>query len=38
MAYNPICTLMAQTASQHGIAPRSISFKVALQVLEAFSR
>ena len=29
-------TIMAQTASQHEIAPRSISFKATLQVLEAF--
>jgi hypothetical protein len=27
---------MAQTASQEGIAPRSVSFKATLQVLDAF--
>ena len=31
-----IRTIMAQTASQHEIAPRSVSFKATLQVLEAF--
>ena len=36
LAYNLIRTVMAQAASQHGIAPRSISFKATLQVLEAF--
>ena len=36
LAYNLIRTIMAQAASQHGIAPRSISFKATLQVLEAF--
>ena len=36
MAYNLIHTIMAQTASQHGIAPRSIRFKATLQVLAAF--
>ncbi len=36
LAYNLIRTIMAQTASQEGIAPRSISFKATLQVLEAF--
>jgi hypothetical protein len=36
LAYNLIRTIMAQTASQHGIAPRTISFKATLQVLEAF--
>jgi hypothetical protein len=36
LAYNLIRTVMAQAASQHGIEPRSISFKGALQTLEAF--
>jgi hypothetical protein len=36
LAYNLNGTIMAQTASQEGIAPRSSSFKVTLQVLEAF--
>ena len=36
LAYNLIRTIMAQAASQHGIAPRTISFKATLQVLEAF--
>jgi Transposase DDE domain len=36
LAYNLIRTIMAQTASQHGITPRSISFKATLQVLAAF--
>ena len=36
MAYNLIRTITAQPASQHGIAPRSISFKATLQVLVAF--
>ncbi len=36
LAYNLIRTIMAQTASQEGIAPRSISFKATLQVLNAF--
>jgi hypothetical protein len=36
LAYNLIRTIMAQTASQEGIAPRSISFKATLQVLVAF--
>ncbi len=36
LAYNLIRKIMAQTASQHGIAPRSISFKATLQVLTAF--
>lgn len=33
---NLIRTVMAQSASRHGIAPRSISFKGSLQTLEAF--
>src|SRR3954447_7218992 len=36
LAYNLIRTVMAQAASRQGIEPRSISFKGALQTLEAF--
>jgi hypothetical protein len=36
LAYNLIRTLMAQAAEKHDIAPRSISFKGAVQSLEAF--
>jgi hypothetical protein len=36
LAYNLIRTTMAQAASQQGIDPRSISFKGAMQTLEAF--
>ena len=36
LAYNLIRTIMAQAASKHGIMPRTISFKGALQFLEAF--
>lgn len=36
LAYNLIRTIMAQAASQHGLEPRSISFKGAVQTLEAF--
>ena len=36
LAYNLIRTIMAQAATQHGIEPRSISFKGTLQTLEAF--
>lgn len=36
LAYNLIRTIMAQTASKHHIGPRTISFKGALQTLEAF--
>lgn len=36
LAYNLIRTVMAQAATKHGIEPRSISFKGALQTLEAF--
>jgi DDE family transposase len=36
LAYNLIRTVMAQAASGEGVPPRSISFKAALQVLEAF--
>jgi hypothetical protein len=36
LAYNLIRTIMAQAASKHSIEPRSISFKGAIQTLEAF--
>jgi hypothetical protein len=36
LAYNLIRTIMAQAAAKHGIEPRSISFKGAIQTLEAF--
>ena len=36
LAYNLIRTVMAQAAAGDGVAPRSISFKGALQTLEAF--
>ena len=36
LAYNLIRTIMAQAASRHDIAPRTISFKGTLQTLEAF--
>jgi hypothetical protein len=36
LAYNLIRTIMAQAAFQHNIEPRTISFKSALQTLEAF--
>jgi Transposase DDE domain len=36
LAYNLIRTVMAQAATRNGIDPRSISFKGALQTLEAF--
>ena len=36
LAYNLIRTIMAQAASQHDMEPRSISFKGAIQTLEAF--
>jgi Transposase DDE domain len=36
LAYNLIRTIMAQAASKHGLQPRSISFKGAVQTLEAF--
>jgi hypothetical protein len=35
LTYNLIRTIMAQTASQHEIAQRSISFKATLQMLKA---
>ena len=36
LAYNLIRTIMAQAATKHQIEPRKISFKGALQTLEAF--
>ena len=36
LAYNLIRTIMAQAASQHGIPPRTVSFKATIQILEAF--
>ena len=36
LAYNLIRTVMAQAVAGEGVPPRSISFKAALQVLEAF--
>jgi hypothetical protein len=36
LAYNLIRTLMAQAAAKHDMVPRSISFKGAMQTLEAF--
>jgi hypothetical protein len=36
LAYNLIRTIIAQAASKHGLEPRSISFKGAIQTLEAF--
>src|SRR4029079_9174422 len=36
MAYNLIRTVIAQAAVKHGFAPRTISFKGAIQSLEAF--
>jgi Transposase DDE domain len=36
LAYNLIRTIMAQAAATHGLEPRSISFKGACQMLEAF--
>jgi hypothetical protein len=36
LAYNLIRTVMAQAADKHGIEPRTISFKGAIQTLEAF--
>jgi len=38
LAYNLIRTIMAQAATKHGINPRSISFKGAIQTLEAFQQ
>ena len=36
LAYNLIRTIMAQAAQRHSIEPRTISFKGAIQTLEAF--
>jgi hypothetical protein len=36
LAYNLIRTIIAQAATRHGLEPRSISFKGAIQTLEAF--
>ena len=36
LAYNLIRTIMAQAATKHDLLPRTISFKGALQTLEAF--
>ena len=36
LAYNLIRTIIAQAATKHGIEPRTISFKGAIQTLEAF--
>jgi hypothetical protein len=36
LAYNLIRTIMAQAATQHGVEPRSVSFKGAVQTREAF--
>jgi hypothetical protein len=36
LGYNLIRTIIAQAASKHGVDPRSISFKGAIQTLEAF--
>ena len=36
LAYNLIRTIIAQAASKHCLEPRSISFKGAMQTLEAF--
>jgi hypothetical protein len=36
LAYNLIRTVMAQAAAEHGLEPRSISFKGTVQTLEAF--
>ncbi len=36
LAYNLIRTIIAQAATKHSVDPRSISFKGAIQMLEAF--
>jgi hypothetical protein len=36
LAYNLIRTIIAQAANKHRLEPRSISFKGAIQTLEAF--
>lgn len=38
LAYNLIRTIMAQAGSKHSLKPRSISFKGAIQTLEAFQQ
>lgn len=38
LAYNLLRTMMAQAASEHGIQPRTISFKGTLQLLDEFQR
>jgi len=38
LAYNLIRTVMAQAAAKHDVHPRSISFKGAIQTLEAFGQ
>jgi hypothetical protein len=36
LAYNLVRTVMAQAAATHGLRPRSVSFKAAMQTLAAF--
>jgi hypothetical protein len=36
LAYNLICTVLAQTAQEHDLLPLELSFKAALQALAAF--
>jgi hypothetical protein len=36
LGYNLIRTVMARAADREGVAPRTISFKATLQILEAF--
>ena len=36
LAYNLVRTVMAQAAAAHGLRPRSVSFKAAMQTLAAF--
>ncbi len=36
LAYNLIRTILAQSATRHGVEPRTISFKGAVRTLEAF--
>ena len=36
LAYNLIRTIIAQAAAKHNVEPRTISFKGAIQTLEAF--
>lgn len=38
LAYNLIRTIIAQAATKHDVHPRSISFKGAIQTLEAFQQ